>query len=316
MVYKSHPSSSPLFTVVIATYNYGHLIERAIDSVLAQNFQDFELIVVDDGSTDDTQVRMERYAGRLRYVHKENAGQSSAYNLGADHAKGRYVYILDADDELLPEALGIFAERLDTPRSAPGLYYAGYVSVSAAGAERVRASVVAPQAPKERLRRFLRRQITGLQNCTSIIPREFFERFRYPENLRNNTDIVFFGQLVANFPATRVDAIVAKIHDHPGRTRKQADQIIAIGTAPVDVLFDPALVPPDLMSLKRVYLAQRLRSVARTLYFEGAYKASRNAYASALFSYPPAMLQFSTLKRFALAALKSSPASGERQDLP
>lgn len=95
-------AASPTFSIVIATYNYGHLIERAIQSVLHQTHAPHEIIVVDDGSTDDTAERMRRYADRVRYVRKENEGQSSAYNLGALTASADFVYILDAETSSAP----------------------------------------------------------------------------------------------------------------------------------------------------------------------------------------------------------------------
>ncbi len=304
---STQSDGAPLFSVVIATYNYGHFVERAIESVLAQTCQDFELIVVDDGSTDDTPERIRKFGDRLRYVRKENGGQSTAYNLGADLASGHYIYILDADDELLPDALERFAHAI---RSAPAgdvlcIHYGGYVSVSQDGAEQTRKAVAAPDDPERRLNLFLRRRITGLQNCTSVVPKAIFEHFRYPENLRNNTDIVFFGQIVARHPAIKLDAVVARIHEHPQRTRNQLDRVLAAGTTPVDTLFQAESLPPKLMRLKRVYLAQRLRSIARQCYFAGDYVNARNSYFRALLAKPAVMLQLTSVKRLILATLKS-----------
>lgn len=296
-----------LFSVVIATYNYGHLIERAIDSVLSQTFTDFELIVVDDGSTDDTPARIRRFGDRLRYVGKENSGQSTAYNLGADLARGQYIYILDADDELLPDALEHFANLIASRPAGdrPCIYYGGYVSVAQDGVEHFRKAVAAPDNPERRLELFLRRRITGLQNCTSVVPKALFQRFRYPENLRNNTDIVFFGQILAHYPAIRLGAVVARIHEHPQRTRNQLDCVLAAGTTPVDTLFRSESMPPQLMKLKPLYKAQRLRSIARQCYFAEDFENSRNHYFRALLAKPTVMLQFASVKRLILATLKS-----------
>lgn len=90
----------PTVTVLITTYNYGHYIQDAIDSVIAQNFpgEDLEIIVIDDGSTDDTARRVERYGSRVRYFYKTNGGQASALNLGFAKANAEIVCLLDADD--------------------------------------------------------------------------------------------------------------------------------------------------------------------------------------------------------------------------
>src|ERR1043166_8636595 len=75
---------APFISVLIGTYNYGVFIEDAIDSVLRQTFApgETEIVVVDDGSTDDTRERLKRYKGAIRYVYKENGGQASALNVG------------------------------------------------------------------------------------------------------------------------------------------------------------------------------------------------------------------------------------------
>ncbi len=86
------------FSVIIAAYNAGATLERAVDSVLAQNYPAHELIVVDDGSSDDTRQRMQRYGDALIYHYQDNAGVSAARNRGAQLASGDWLTFLDADD--------------------------------------------------------------------------------------------------------------------------------------------------------------------------------------------------------------------------
>jgi glycosyltransferase involved in cell wall biosynthesis len=89
----------PFFTVVIPTYNRADLIEKTIRSVLSQSFTDFELLVVDDGSTDQTESVVNGINDpRLVYYKKENAERAAARNFGAKHAKGQYVNFFDSDD--------------------------------------------------------------------------------------------------------------------------------------------------------------------------------------------------------------------------
>jgi glycosyltransferase involved in cell wall biosynthesis len=90
----------PLITVLIDTYNYGRFIEEAIDSVLAQDFplEQVEILVVDDGSTDDTSQRIRKYGSKIVYLVKPNGGQASAFNFGIRRATGEIVMFLDADD--------------------------------------------------------------------------------------------------------------------------------------------------------------------------------------------------------------------------
>ncbi|HEX5105760.1 MAG TPA: glycosyltransferase [Pirellulaceae bacterium] len=97
----------PLVSVVIPTYNYGHLVGEAVQSVLAQNYSMVEIIVVDDGSTDDTREQLARFEGRIRYHYQPNAGLSAARNTGIGLAKGQLIALLDSDDAFHPQKLAI-----------------------------------------------------------------------------------------------------------------------------------------------------------------------------------------------------------------
>ncbi len=89
----------PKVSVIIPTFNRLPMLKEAVDSVLAQDFEDFELIVVDDGSTDGTASEIERYGGRVKIIrHQKNRGVSAARNSGIGHAKGKYIGFLDSDD--------------------------------------------------------------------------------------------------------------------------------------------------------------------------------------------------------------------------
>lgn len=97
---RNKDGPNPYFSVVIATYNRSPLLTRAIDSVLEQSFEDFELIVVDDGSTDDTPAVVSAFGDpRLFYIRRDHRGVSATRNEGLHHARGRYVVFLDSDDE-------------------------------------------------------------------------------------------------------------------------------------------------------------------------------------------------------------------------
>jgi glycosyltransferase involved in cell wall biosynthesis len=89
---------TPKISVIIPTYNRAHVLKRAIDSVLNQTFSDFEIIVVDDGSTDDTQKLLKQYDDKLKVITTENRGVSAARNIAIKDAKGKYIAGLDSDD--------------------------------------------------------------------------------------------------------------------------------------------------------------------------------------------------------------------------
>lgn len=94
-------------SIIIPTYNRAHLVVRAIQSVLKQTYQNFELIVVDDGSSDDTAVHLKSFIENksIHFYQKENAGVASARNFGVTKARGQWLAFLDSDDEWLPHKL-------------------------------------------------------------------------------------------------------------------------------------------------------------------------------------------------------------------
>ena len=98
--------STPLVSIIMPAFNGGIFIEQAINSVLKQTYSDWELIVVDDGSTDDTATIVAGYDDdRIRYIYQENRGQASALNRGLQLARGDYITTLDTDDWFTPNSL-------------------------------------------------------------------------------------------------------------------------------------------------------------------------------------------------------------------
>lgn len=106
-------STVPFFSVIIPTYNRADTVCKAIDSVLKQTMQDFELLVIDDGSQDNTGKDLEMYRDKIRYYYKENGGGSSARNYAVRRAIGRYISFLDSDDTWLPNRLEEISEYFE-----------------------------------------------------------------------------------------------------------------------------------------------------------------------------------------------------------
>lgn len=94
----------PIVSVIIPCYNQGRYLSKAIESVLSQSFFNFEIVVVDDGSSDHTKQVAQQY-DTVKYVYQVNQGLSSARNTGIDYSLGKYLVFLDSDDWLLPDAL-------------------------------------------------------------------------------------------------------------------------------------------------------------------------------------------------------------------
>jgi glycosyltransferase involved in cell wall biosynthesis len=107
-------SHKPLVSVIIPTYNTARFVVQAVQSALAQTYSPIEVIVVDDGSTDDTRKQLEAFHGRVRYVYQSNGGVGKARNRAIREARGELLAFLDADDEWCPEKIAIQVAALET----------------------------------------------------------------------------------------------------------------------------------------------------------------------------------------------------------
>lgn len=120
-------------SVVIPTHDRASLVTRAIESVLAQTAPAREIVVVDDGSTDDTRQRVASFGDRVRYLHQANRGVSSARNLGVRVAAGRWIAFLDSDDCWAPTHLANIGYAIEATAGAASLYFDDRVPMGADG---------------------------------------------------------------------------------------------------------------------------------------------------------------------------------------
>jgi glycosyltransferase involved in cell wall biosynthesis len=128
-------TGGPLISIVVNNYNYGRFLRRAVDSALHQTYPHTEVVVVDDGSTDDSREILASYGHRIVRVLKENGGQASAFNAGCARARGELVMFLDSDDVLLPHLAQRFADLFQTHPDV-GTLQCRLQLIDAAGARR------------------------------------------------------------------------------------------------------------------------------------------------------------------------------------
>ncbi len=131
--YQKNSAVTPVFSVVMPVFNKELSVNRAICSVLSQSFQQFELIIVDDGSTDQSWLRCQEFTDpRIRLIRQHNQGVSAARNRGAENAVGNYLCFLDADDAYHPDFLNkIYQLVILQPVAA--LYCCAFQRISASG---------------------------------------------------------------------------------------------------------------------------------------------------------------------------------------
>lgn len=106
------------FSIVIPTYNRAHLISKTLDSILCQSYANYEIIVVDDGSTDETEALIaQKYGSTVRYYKKGNAERAAARNFGTQRAKGEYILWFDSDDVMYSNHLEVASLRIKEKKS-------------------------------------------------------------------------------------------------------------------------------------------------------------------------------------------------------
>lgn len=122
----------PQVSIIIPTYNGERFIAKAVESILNQSYQDYEIIVIDDGSSDGTAQALQPYLERIRYFEQENQGVAAARNRGLELAQGKLIAFLDQDDVLLPDKLALQVSYFDSHPNI-GIVHSGWRLVDAEG---------------------------------------------------------------------------------------------------------------------------------------------------------------------------------------
>lgn len=209
---------NPKVSVVIATYNRANYIRETVESICRQGFRDYELIVVDDGSTDGTRKVLEPYDSQIRYIYQDNAGPSAARNTGVRHAKAPWLAFQDSDD--LSEA-----DHLETLYSyanehpSCGMVFANGAYLS--GSEHKRGTII----PSQKSRRFAKegvrlldlfeKSVVRLQAC--LISKEAYRVVGgHDESLRICMDLDLSFRLLLKYPVAYLDHVVFRYRKHEG----------------------------------------------------------------------------------------------------
>lgn len=211
--------SSPLFSVIVPTHNRADLLGRALNSVMMQTLEDFEIIVVDDGSSDDTPQYLNGVRdARVRIIrHEATAGAAAARNSAIRIASGKYVSFLDDDDEYLPSYLESAVSVLEGAPPDTGFCWSGVINVrdSANGETKLSEGIWDPNAHKQpdRAQTFLLRRRIGI--CGLTVRKSCFEEVGlFDEALSAAEDTDFLIRLSRKYDYTVVREVLVKVHRH------------------------------------------------------------------------------------------------------
>jgi hypothetical protein len=214
----------PKVTVIVPVYNGGPFIEQALESVFEQTFRDFEILVINDGSTDETEARLTKYSDRIKYLKQENMGLAATRGRGVEMSRGPLVAFLDADDVWLPHKL---ERQVEAARQHPEC---GIITTDAL-------SFLGDRVLVTSLKEWYRPASGGvLENLlfgnwippsAAMVRRECFDlvkTFRVPPPAYGE-DWLMWMQIAAHYPVHFVDQVLVRRRRHPGGMSSQGEDI-------------------------------------------------------------------------------------------
>ncbi len=214
----------PEVSVVIPTYNSAQFLGEALQSIFSQTFDDYEIIVVNDGSTDDTESVVKLYINRIKYIYQENGGPAKARNRGIKESSSKYIAFLDADDIWLPSKL---EKQVLMFRQRPELAMI-FTAVLI-----LRADGVSPSKYDKRkllMKGNIARNIflhSGVATPTVMVQKEIFDKIGlFEEDLRIGEDDNMWIRIAANHQIELIDEPLVKCRFHPDSLTKDKRKLL------------------------------------------------------------------------------------------
>jgi glycosyltransferase involved in cell wall biosynthesis len=273
LVYEPPVTGSGLISVVIPLYNKARYIKRALDSVLSQTHQDFEVIVVNDGSTDGSEKVVEQYGdARIRLVNQQNAGECAARNRGVAEARAELIAFLDADDEWLPSHLETVL-RLRKNHPECGAYASAFTIVTPRGARAPSLAGIPASSFEGVLPNYFRTVIGDHAVCSSgvVIPRRTFDTCGlFPGGEHRRGDLDMWCRIALQYPIAFSTYVGAVYHQEAENRMTHGGPVLAepkIVQTLEDTLargrFPDGVTRADLLEYKNIQLITRAQSMIR-----------------------------------------------------
>jgi len=267
-------------SIVIPAYNASQWIAETLESVLAQSFSDFEVIVVDDGSTDNTANVVSRFK-RVQYIHKPNGGEGSARNVGIQAAQGEYIAFVDSDDLWFPDKLRLQLEFLKQTRMG-WVYCDGYVFDGSSGKDLHKFSDVTQLHSGDILRPLFFRDF--IPSPTPVIHRSVLEDVGYFNESRliqMREDWELWLRIAARHPIGFVNRPLVRYRKHAGSNTAGENPLIAFESLKAVIESAAAREPVRLGPSKNLALALLHIEIGRSLAGKGNLQDARRVFACA-----------------------------------
>lgn len=296
----------PTVSVIIPAYNQGHYLGRAIQSVLDQTYPDFEIIVVDDGSTDNTAEVSQGFTDpRLRYVYQENRGLSGARNTGIRNSSGKYQTYLDSDDLFLPDKLKFLTEELE--RNSDYGFVAGQsIPIDDNGKQIGKLFDVRP--PDNGLKFLLHNplHVGSVMLCRSWQERVGF----FDETLHSYEDWDMWIRLVrAGCKMGWIPRPVSLYRFHPGQMTRIGNQMTAATFAVLDKVYSDPELPDSWREMKNEAYSNAYLRAAAQAYHAREYELAQTNLLKAVKLNPALIINKADLLANRMIAWTSLPKS-------
>ncbi|WP_428225500.1 glycosyltransferase family 2 protein [Flavobacterium sp.] len=215
----------PFFSVIIPLYNKEHFIENTIKSLLNQTFTDFEILIINDGSTDSSEACiLKQTDSRIRYFSKENGGASTARNFGIDRALGQFISFLDADDFWYPNVLDTFYTAIhDNPEAK---VFGARIEIELADKKIYPAVYSFDTTPKYQLLDYFKNSLkeSALTTISSTFHKSVFEKIgNFDTNIRSGQDTDLWIRIGLEYPILFCNTLVARYCYDPKSLSKNSN---------------------------------------------------------------------------------------------
>lgn len=296
------------FAFVMPTFNYAAYITRAIDSMVQQEGDDYQIIIMDDGSTDETKEILKHKFSHIPYLHiyyQDNEGPNVACAEAIKKSNADYIIFMAADDAISPVYLKKIRAILDNEPDLE-MIFGNARSISEKGKTRVSVEILPSSVPKECFRMFLMGEVS-IPTCGTLLKKDVMTPYiNYPRPYPHNYDTAILAHALLKNNWHQSQDIFVDVYSHSGRFRDSALPTCS-GNNIVDIVFDKNLLghAEGLGGLKIDFLAKYHVSNMRSFYRAKIWHEALNSFKLAFNTKPSSIFSATTLKRFVICFIRT-----------
>jgi glycosyltransferase involved in cell wall biosynthesis len=276
--------AAPRVSAIIPTYNYARYVVAAVESALSQSFEDLEIVVVDDGSTDDTRETLRHLGARIRYIPQAHRGLAATRNVGIGVSRGRYLAFLDSDDLWLPDKVSMQVARLDA-EPAVGLVYTEATLFNDESATEIPHSHWSEHPSGKILPWLLRHNV--VPSPTPMVRRELFEKVGpFDERLSSCEDWDMWIRIAQVSEFAYVDRVLARYRVHSANMSLDQERMMTGRFRVLQKTFSGTGVPSEARRLQRSVFSRWHADYALHHFYAERYAQARSEVMRAVALHP------------------------------